>query len=812
MVGGGGRGASFMSCSDDDAEVSTSDGEALSHGSESSDEEILPLLADVSAAAKTGNAVFRALAPTNAVSSSAGFPGSSHASVASALALSHERGQAIKRKRQSMYLADKDIIGRSYAVARRVTGGRRGWAAEWAKSEYPERCQTPADLSRFLKLCRKCAGPARKESKSQRGARALSQGAMGNAKLRQHGSTLGVGLCTVPVKPSRRKRHQGAGGPGQMKCPELGEELFAWFVDSIKNVRGRMPSFVLLDVARTLSQDLRQWHEERKEKGQLPPHAKLDLPKLDYPWLLRWRRRYHITWRTVNLRFKCSRAVLRSRLFTFWCNVLRIRYLLLLLEPWAELVFEGMDQKPLWFTASSQEKTLALKGARKVAVKENIPMTRARFTAMTRCRWPRPPEDGKQLAVLFKAPGGGKNIRKELRVPAGTLLQFAEKGSYRLENVLEYLEWVLDRSRGSEPSASEDHAGAGHGLEPSAQSHCPAAVPAALESRSKRSVEEAPLQDETRSRKRRRVCYLLDWFAPHLDSRVDDLIHSAGHAILRIGGHLTPLVQPEDTHAHGPYTAIYKKNETLDAHEQLTLRPDKLPSTTRQTVLDRASLAWSQVNHWSCTKGFEADGIANALDGSQDGDLNPDVIDFWHDLGMPAQRDRIQAEVASAIAEGTVTRFEDYQHILQAYDAHAPLQEGQEAFGVKVDEDGAAEQSDGSATPPHSQEMDLEEESDAGFGDARASTGPQEASSQALASEEKCSVAVAAQAASGLIGLGGNPAGALEASSQAVVLASHDVLATDRARQDLTAQVEKKKEATLAALAAVQAAGGTRSS
>ena len=120
-------------------------------------------------------------------------------------------------------------------------------------------------------------------------------------------------------------------------------------------------------------------------------------------------------------------------------------------------MFEGMDQKPLWFTASSQEKTLAPKGVRKVAVKENLPMTRARFTAMTRCRWPTPPTDGKNLAVLFKAAGGGSRIREGLVVPPGVLLQFAEKGSYRLEQVLEYFEWVLDRSRVA--SAPDEGAG-----------------------------------------------------------------------------------------------------------------------------------------------------------------------------------------------------------------------------------------------------------------------------------------------------------------------------------------------------------------
>ncbi len=97
---------------------------------------------------------------------------------------------------------------------------------------------------------------------------------------------------------------------------------------------------------------------------------------------------------------------------------------------------EGFDQKPLWFTYASDEKALARRGLKKVAVKENMPMTRSRLTAMTRCRWPCPPRDGKELAILFKAKGSGERIREDLHVPEGVLLQFQERGSYRLLDVL----------------------------------------------------------------------------------------------------------------------------------------------------------------------------------------------------------------------------------------------------------------------------------------------------------------------------------------------------------------------------------------
>jgi hypothetical protein len=132
------------------------------------------------------------------------------------------------------------------------------------------------------------------------------------------------------------------------------------------------------------------------------------------------------------------------------------------------------------------------------------------------------------------------------------------------------------------------------------------------------SASPAALSEDSAPQFGRRVIYLLDWFAPHLDASVDALINGAGHAVLRVGGHLTGLVQVEDTHAHGPMTKIYKKQESLEAYEQLTLRPDKLPSTTRQTVLDRALGSWRAVDHAACSRGFVSNGIANKLDGSED--------------------------------------------------------------------------------------------------------------------------------------------------------------------------------------------------
>ena len=628
-------------------------------------------------------------------------------------------------------------------------------------------------------------------------------------------------------------------------------------------MKGRIPSFLLLDAAQTFAEDLRRLHEEAIAHGRVPVHTWLELPALcgnaGYQYLQRWRSKYGITYRTVSLRYKCARSVLLERLLVFWSNVLRVRILhQRLFERGAEprqLCIEGFDQKPLWFTACLEERTFHFKGMKKVAVKENVPLSRSRFTAMTRCTWPEPPSDGKELAILFKAGGKdpGARIREDLKPPRGVLLQFQERGSYREENVVTYLEWILDRSRmgpdtrgdaggaeprgdagGAEPCGEiapvrniqaidadaagreleamlgEEPADAGDvmdlpdwewedgrradvsaavgdldmlieeddarnwdalplgvgdataaGGEPreelavidcEAEDLCPPPLPPPLTPPARtppaspepcshdgadgaeppkevvvldsgaEDLGPPPLASPARTPpvspepcspdgavgaepraapeaaarpgvaeagpRRRRVLYLLDWFAPHQSQKLKDIVHEAGHAILLIGGHLTSLVQVEDTHLHGPMTMLYKRRETASAMQQLRIRPDKLPSTSRQTVMERAYDAYMDVDHSSCSHGFVANGIANALDGSQDDELTPEVLPFWTDLDMDSVRRRIKAEVDEALSHGRVTRFEDYATLLEEYKYHKPFSEGQEAFGVEVRPDG----------------------------------------------------------------------------------------------------------------------------
>lgn len=328
-----------------------SDDEHAGHGARSSAESGDEYFVHAGASRDAGAVLFAALAPHDAGAGLRAKSGNFNRGVSGPRGVADMLATAARpqMKREQDLLSTKELIGRRYLVAKRLRGELHGWAASWAQDEFPERCCgstgfEPSRLNNFLRKARKYAHMlGGKQASSQVAARAPGPGVSG--------------VCTQAVPFSKRRRVHGAGGPGAMKGMMISDELFWWFVDTIDNIRGRLPSALLLEVARLIAKDAKQCVELEIQDGKAGAHAKFDCPTLDHGWLMRWRKLYSISWRTPNLRFKCRRAVIARRLRVFWANVLRVRFLHQALSQEAgELAFEGFDQKPLWFTASSQEK------------------------------------------------------------------------------------------------------------------------------------------------------------------------------------------------------------------------------------------------------------------------------------------------------------------------------------------------------------------------------------------------------------------------------------------------------------------------
>ncbi|CAE7467252.1 pip [Symbiodinium sp. CCMP2592] len=377
------------------------------------------------------------------------------------------------------------------------------------------------------------------------------------------------------------------------------------------------------------------------ENGELQPEALEQLPKIDSSWLQRWRKAYHVSWRARTVAYKVPREKLKQRLGVLWRNCIRLRTLhRLCFGEKGKLRFRSYDQKPLFFNSLDGCRTLALRGVKDVNVKENVHATRCRFTAMTKaiqlsagenisdaCRRSNGSGDPRNIAVLFKAETD--RIKTALDVPNGCLVQCGPKGSYRVEHVLDFLKWDLGKADSNDGSECE--------------------------------------------------VVVLDWFSAHLDPSVDDLIKARGHVPLKLGGGSTPFVAVLDTHAHWSYEAAYKDAEVHDSAAQLR-RGSVLPCTSRQTVLSRAVDSWRQVQHDRVSEGWVAAGITNALDGSDDHLLSRVVLPFWAELQMDTARQQLIAEIEDAYANGQISEWSEYENVLEPYDEHRALIEGEEAW------------------------------------------------------------------------------------------------------------------------------------
>ena len=268
-----------------EAELSFSEGDSSAES-----QHVDSVFAHHAEAAGASQALLRALSPRSAPVRT-----ESRSNLSELLALSQAKRQTTVPNRQQPLLSEKEALAREYLVEKRTRESIRGWAVEWARGKHPEKCTSDKAMQNFLKNVRRYAAVLSKKSLGP-GMVASSQGA-DTPNGRRVGGCLSAGVCTTAVPWSKRRRVFGAGGPGTMKCAELGDELFTWFVDSVRNIKGRIPSSLLLEVARLIAQDLREFHSQEIEMGHVAPHVQLVLPALSHSWIRRWRRMHHITWR-----------------------------------------------------------------------------------------------------------------------------------------------------------------------------------------------------------------------------------------------------------------------------------------------------------------------------------------------------------------------------------------------------------------------------------------------------------------------------------------------------------------------------------
>ena len=140
----------------------------------------------------------------------------------------------------------------------------------------------------------------------------------------------------APVSLKVRRRRKGMQGRPE-KAPIIKELLFEWFSVLRNSVCTRIsPKFVMLK-ASTLVDD---YVKECLKKGVAP-----DPPRITNHWLSSWKRRYRLSLRRPNRKYKVPLAVLEERLQAFWLNLARVRKFVQMMKGY-DPAMSNCDQSP----------------------------------------------------------------------------------------------------------------------------------------------------------------------------------------------------------------------------------------------------------------------------------------------------------------------------------------------------------------------------------------------------------------------------------------------------------------------------------
>lgn len=329
-----------------------------------------------------------------------------------------------------------------------------------------------------------------------------------------------------------------------------------------------------------------------------------------------------------------------------WRNSIRIQYWHELIYGPSRIRFISVDEKPLYMCSMDGQKVLMRRGGKDCTAVERKAYTRQRLTGMTACpSWRLPSGEVPKYALLFKALSGDQ-ILNQLVMPAGEdqfKVQFAPKGSYRTEQFCQYLDWLL----------------------PDVQSPIDAIVP------------------------------IYDWASCHLSPFVSELLDHKGHYCeLQIGGCITDEVQVPDVIIHKDLNQNWIKAEQLDTIDELSKNPDRIPTPSRQKIIERGWGVWRNLDHDRTVDGHLRCGVNLPLDGSKDFMIREKILPIWGDPldPMPAARVKIKASLQQYYhtLDDAMSDSEKWQMIrvlLEEYDPHRAMREGEELADVHVDDD-----------------------------------------------------------------------------------------------------------------------------
>ena len=232
------------------------------------------------------------------------------------------------------------------------------------------------------------------------------------------------------------------------RMPELGQELFQWWVDLAQVMQARVPTCMIMAEARLMIEDAIRHAKEAREQGRATPS--FTVPYITFMWISRWRRFFSIVPKCITCSYKVSYAKKILRLGVLWRNATRLLVFHEFLFGPDKLTFVSMDEKPYRFNACGGDKVWAIRGQKAVKCKELRAMLLSRWTGITVVFSRRHPAaclpDGKwqpRWTALFKAIDGS---RCDITSPDSRCqVLFAPNGSVNSPTWIQYLGHILPR-------------------------------------------------------------------------------------------------------------------------------------------------------------------------------------------------------------------------------------------------------------------------------------------------------------------------------------------------------------------------------
>ena len=344
-------------------------------------------------------------------------------------------------------------------------------------------------------------------------------------------------------------RETGAGRKPQ--AVEVRQALFQRFIGIRGVLKGRLPKNLLKMQAESLYNN---WLTQ-----QVIPAPESDKLKFSNKWVKGWLEEYNVSLKKPNKRFAIAKEDRLERLQGYLKNIWTVRkYFMDTYEVDPPII--NADQMPLHRNESAGQRTLSFK-SESTYVKENYMLSRERITCFTQlCSDP-------QVEMLPEFVFKGKGTCTQLQAPEGVNFQWAPKGSYHLEQMLQM-------------------------------------------------VNSLPNRFNMFTQKGFAI-YVLDDYSVHLMPEIREALFKKGYILVIIGGGITGDIQINDTHCHAHLKAYYREEEMKLVLEQLQGNPNKIPSPSRNEIMAMLIRSWKKLDI-NVGKAFKSLFVTNALDGSED--------------------------------------------------------------------------------------------------------------------------------------------------------------------------------------------------